>query len=355
MPLESLEVRNFRCIENAKLQLDDACTIISGANASGKTSLLEAIHTLSCGHSFRAGKREVLIRQSTTRFEIVGKSVKAAKEAIIGLAGDRDGYEARINGNPIKGFAQIANLLPVRVIDPEVHHLIEGGPSERRQFIDWGAFHVEPTFAIGWRRFQKALKQRNAALKAKLAPQIVTSWDSELIAAAETITTCRERYLQELAKYVREASATLSIDEMRLDYYRGWSHSETLTTALGKTLQADMRYGGTTIGPQRADLEIKIGSTLARDRVSRGQQKMIASALLLAQINHWQIKQASPACLLVDDPAAELDVDNFQKLLHSLEQIASQLIITALDPEPLMARLNGKRFHVEQGHLHSVL
>ena len=77
----------------------------------------------------------------------------------------RTGIEARFAGRPVGSLAELATVLPVQVIDPEVHRLVEGGPQERRRYLDWGVFHVEPNFLEHWRRYQRALRQRNAALR----------------------------------------------------------------------------------------------------------------------------------------------------------------------------------------------
>src|SRR5690606_12511469 len=103
--------------------------------------------------------------------------------------------EYRLDRAPLGGVTEIARRLRVDVIDPSVHSLIEGGPSERRRFLDWGVFHVEPSYLSAWRRYRRALGQRNAALKQGASGAAAVAWDQALIAAAEEVHSARSRYV----------------------------------------------------------------------------------------------------------------------------------------------------------------
>ena len=131
-------------------------TLISGPNASGKTSLLEAIYVLGRGRSFRTRRLEHLIRHGAERFVVFGEVDTADRRVPVGVEGSRSGMRAQIDGDKPSSLAELALLLPVQIIDPEVHHLIEEGPSRRRRFLDWGVFHVEPTSSAHWQRYQQA-------------------------------------------------------------------------------------------------------------------------------------------------------------------------------------------------------
>src|SRR5512135_3824927 len=163
MGLQRLDIRDFRCIESAGLDCDTRCNLVSGPNASGKTSLLEALYFLGRGRSFRTASNETLIRKGAGGFLLTARTVGAGgSERTVGVRYTRDGFEARSAGQPVRSLAELATLLPVQAIDPEVHRLVEEGPQERRRYLDWGVFHVEPRFVDSWRRYQRALKQRNA-------------------------------------------------------------------------------------------------------------------------------------------------------------------------------------------------
>lgn len=356
MTLCALEVRDFRCIAHAQLDFDARFTLISGENASGKTSLLEALYFLSCGRSFRSPQLDSLIRTGKTEFMVVGQVLGSTGQVTtLGVRGSRLGSEIRLGGQPATGFAQMASMLPAQVIDPEVHRLVEDGPTHRRRYLDWGVFHVEPSFVGAVRRYQRALKQRNAALKAKRPAGEVHLWDPELLDAGIHINEQRLRYVELLAPYVLEFGRELLGLEVEIFLQQGWSQDKSLLAALEDAWSRDLQRGATTVGTHRADVAVRVGGSPAKDRISRGQQKLLASCLLLAQIQHRATLGGPQTALLLDDPSAELDVDNLQRLLGLVVRVPAQLIVTALDPSRLNLRLPGRVFHVEQGKVAPVL
>ena len=136
MSLDSLGIEDFRCIERAELALHERCNLISGENASGKTSLLEAIFVLGRGRSFRTAKAETLIRNGSSAFQLTARVRTEGSARPLGLRLGKDGIEARYAGRPVSGLAELATVLPVQAIDPEVHRLIDawrkGDPAARK-------------------------------------------------------------------------------------------------------------------------------------------------------------------------------------------------------------------------------
>ncbi|MEQ1579163.1 MAG: DNA replication/repair protein RecF [Steroidobacteraceae bacterium] len=356
MTLSALEVRDFRCIAHAQLDFDPRFTLISGENASGKTSLLEALYFLSCGRSFRSPQLEPLIRGGRSEFMVVGQVQGALGQVTsLGVRGSRVGSEIRLGGQPASGFAQMAGLLPAQVIDPEVHRLVEDGPTQRRRYLDWGVFHVEPGFVGAMRRYQRALRQRNAALKAKRPAAEVRLWDPELLDSGVHINEQRLRYVSLLAPFVAEFGRELLGLDVEISLQQGWGQDKTLSSALEDAWSRDVLRGATSVGTHRADVLVRVDGRPAKDRISRGQQKLLASSLLLAQIQHRATLGGPETALLLDDPAAELDVDNLRRLLDLVARVPAQLIVTALDPSRLNLRLPGRAFHVEQGKVAPVV
>ena len=354
MLLTSLEVRDFRCIEVAELEFASRCNLISGPNASGKTSLLEAIFLLGRGRSFRTPRTELLIRRGAHELLLVGRvapSLSAARP--VGIRYGREGFEAKAAGVPVRSLADLAIVFPVQAIDPEVHRLIEEGPQERRRYLDWGVFHVKPTFVDQWRRYQRALKQRNAALREQAAAAVVRAWDPELIEAGEALAQSRKTYLEQLHPAVSKMGERLLGQPVDLRLAEGWSQEHSLATALEHSWGRDRDRGTTHVGPHRADLSIRVSGDLARHRVSRGQQKLTAAAMLLGQLECDQALGSPTAALLVDDPAAELDSQHLRALLEVVCELPGQLFVTALDPAiSAFKRLpEPQRFHVEHGQI----
>ena len=357
MSLDSLGIEDFRCIEKAELGLHDRCNLISGENASGKTSLLEAVFVMGRGRSFRTARTEALIRNGASAFQLTAKVNRDGWVRPLGLRFGREGMEGRHAGRPISGLAELATILPAQAIDPEVHRLIEGGPQERRRFLDWGVFHVEPNFVDHWRRYQRALRQRNAALKAGAAPQVVRAWDPELLEAGLEVARARERYVTSLAPHVAATAERLLDGRVEISLQQGWSAERSLADSLESSWSRDRERGLTHAGPHRADLAIRFEKLPARDRVSRGQQKLAAAALLLGQLRCDADLGSSVAALLVDDPAAELDAGHLERLLQEVVSLPAQLFITALDPEnaALQGLPAGHRFHVEHGSVRRLI
>jgi DNA replication and repair protein RecF len=352
MTLESLTVEDFRCVERAELALHSRCNLITGENASGKTTLLEAVYFLGRGRSFRTAQTETLIQASKSSFQLVGR-VHAHDGAgrPLGMRFQSKSMEIRYSGKAVGSLAELASVLPVQAIDPEVHRLIEGGPQERRRYIDWGVFHVEPSFIGHWRRYQRALRQRNAALKASQPDALVRIWDKDLIEAGGELAALRTRYVEALRPHIAAVSERLLGSPIELILMRGWSVERSLEDALAASWPRDRARGLTHSGPHRADLVVRFDGVIARDRVSRGQQKLAAAALLLGQLYCDAELGSDVAALLVDDPAAELDERHLRKLLAEVAGLPAQLVLTALDPRnvALQDLPHGHRFHVEHG------
>src|SRR5271165_4521539 len=277
MSIRRVQVTDFRCLQSAALEFDPRFTLLSGANASGKTSLLEALYVLGRGRSFRTRRLEHLIRHGTERFVVFGEVDTATRRVPLGVEGSRAGVRAQIDGDKPASLAELALMLPVQIIDPEVHHLIEEGPSRRRRFLDWGVFHVEPIFVGHWRRYQQALKQRNAALKSRQPRSVVSIWDSNLARSGELLSAARTRYVAALEVPAQAIARNLLGMELLLGYRTGWGKDQGLAEALEKSWTHDQDAEATQIGPHRAELGIRLDGVPVKDRISRGQQKLLAA------------------------------------------------------------------------------
>ncbi len=354
MTLRRVQVTDFRCLHRADLDLDPDFTLIRGPNASGKTSLLEAIYVLGRGRSFRTRRLDPLIRSGAERMMVVGDTELPERHVTLGVEGSAEGLRARVGGERVASLAELAWVLPVQIIDPEIHRLIEEGPNRRRRFIDWGVFHVEHSFVEHWQRYQQTLRQRNAALKARQSRAVVTAWDAELVRHGDSITEARRRYIMELAPVAKSVARRLLDLELVLNYRAGWSADVDLRTALEGGFARDLELGATQAGPHRADLAIRLEGSSVRDRVSRGQQKLLAAVLLLSQIKLFPQDSRARPTLLLDDPAAELDSAHLSALLDEVRAQPLQLIVTTLQAgrgELGPFGNPGRRFEIEGGRV----
>jgi DNA replication and repair protein RecF len=349
MALGRLQVTDFRCLQAAELDLDPHFTLISGPNASGKTSLLEAIYVLGRGRSFRTRRLEHLIRRETPAFVVYGEIQTPARRISLGVEGRPTGIRGRINGEALSSLAELALNLPVQIIDPEVHKLIEEGPARRRRYLDWGVFHVEPGFMRYWQRYHQVLKQRNAALKAGQSRELVGVWDAELIEYGELVTASRARYVDLLAEQVSSLGRNLLGQQLSLSYRLGWARDLSFAAALAESWGQDLERGATQVGPQRAELSFRLDGLAVKDRISRGQQKLLAAALLIAQLKLFPADAPIRPSLLLDDPAAELDNERLASLIREVAAQDVQLIVTTLHGEFSAFGTPGKRFGVFGG------
>ena len=356
MTLRRVQVTDFRCLHQANLELDPHFTLISGPNGSGKTSLLEAICVLGRGRSFRTRRLEPLIRSGTHRMMVVGEADLPERRVTLGVEGSAEGLRARVGGDRVASLAELAWVLPVQIIDPEIHRLIEEGPNRRRRFVDWGVFHVEHAFVEHWQRYQQTLRQRNASLKAGQGREAVAAWDAELVRYGELITLARRRYVAQLAPVASGLARRLLGLELNLTYRTGWSADLDLRAALDGSFAREQELGATQVGPHRADLAIRLDGMGVRERVSRGQQKLLAAALLLAQIALFPQDSPTRPVLLLDDPAAELDRERLRALLDEVRAQALQLVVTTLQAggeEWAVFGPPGGRFEIDGGVVRS--
>ena len=349
--IRRFKVSNFRCLESADLDLSHDFNLIYGANASGKTSFLEALAYLGRGKSFRGASTANLIRHGEAEFVLFGETDVDGLKHKLGVRNSRVGLEVRVDGSGDGGVAALADALPLQVIDPEVHSLVAGGPELRRRFLDWVAFHVEHDHLHVWRRFRRALKQRNAALRSKAPPASIRSWNAEFVELSGLLDESRRRALEVAIDSLMAYGVELLGTELGFEYQQGWSKDRSLEQALEAGFERDAQQGVTQHGPHRADLKVSYDERQARKLVSRGQQKLLASAMILAATETAQTAIERPLLLLLDDPAAELDGDSLSRLLGAVRGLGCQVVASSLEKDALEVPTGAAMFHVEHGVL----
>lgn len=357
MRLTNFRVRNVRCIERADVLPAPGVNLIIGPNGAGKTSLLEAIYLLGHGCSFRETSVRPLIRDGTEGFMVRG-DVARDKFRPVSLGAVWSGGSMRLRCGTAENASRLDLIrsLSVQVLDPNLHRLIEDGPQLRRKFLDWGVFHVEHSFFPAWRRYRRALMQRNLALRAGQTIKAVTAWDGEILSAGNTVDAARRAHLGLLQAQLPELLSNLLGEvQIKLDYHPGWSGPQGFDAALKQSLASDRQSGFTHPGPHRADLRVIVSDARARSRVSRGEQKLLSAGLFLAQAELVKKQRGFAPVLLMDDLSAELDVFHRRKLLGCITNLGGQCFVTTLDDEVVKdaARMS-RMFHVEHGCLRTV-
>lgn len=353
--IEKLTVTAVRNIEGLNFEPISTVNILHGENGSGKTSILESIHLLASGRSFRTSKLEPLIN-SDKEEAVVYARLADGKE--IGLSKSRrQKHRLKFRSENQSNWENVARELPCQILDSNSFLLLEGGPQSRRQFIDWGVFHVEHGFVENWRRTKKSIANRNLLLKQRTRdPVQIAAWDSELCLAAREVDRAREAYFQifvPLFMAVYRSMNGVNTDSLRIAYQRGWDPDRALEDVLAANRDIDFRYGATQSGPHRADLSFLIGRSKAVEILSRGQQKILVSTMKIAQ-GLLLSKALDRKCIfLVDDLPSELDHDNRAAVLSQLLDMGGQIFVTCVELSSILDSLTGQpklaTFHVERG------
>lgn len=359
MGLQSLEICDFRNIRRASLSFSTGLNLICGENAAGKTSLLEAIYYLGRVRSFRTHQVNQPIRDGQAAFRLVGRLLREEGRVVpIGIERHSAELEVHLDGCVVRRLSDLAGSFPVQVLSGDTPTILSGGPRYRRQTLDWALFHVEQAYRDVWQRYTRALRQRNAALRAQMPANQITTWDSELLDAAGQIHHYRQLYFEELKLHLQaEVSRLLPSEAIYLNYQAGWPAESTMAERLARSLDKDRALGSTQYGPHRADFKMTVDGRPLQSHCSRGQQKAVIVGFMLAQVRCQQARGAPMGAFLLDDLGSELDAKHQSRVLESLRQLDIQVFVSAIDKEP--ANLSDwpgmKRFHVEHGEVQEVV
>ncbi|MBN8412813.1 DNA replication/repair protein RecF [Halomonas cupida] len=338
MPLDRLVFQGLRNLQALDVLPSPGINLITGRNGSGKTSLLEGIHLLGMGRSFRARKLAQVLHHEVDTLILHGR-LAGDPPVAIGLRRCRHESELtlRIGGERVERLSQLVETLPLQLINPDAFRLLEGPPAGRREFLDWGVFHVKHDFLGAWQRFRRALKHRNALLRhGRMDAQTLAVWEHELAVSGERMDALRDEWVDAFSPIFHETlEGLISLPELRLRYTRGWDRQRSLSEVLEGARDTDRQMGFTQQGPQRADLSIRLGKRPAVEVLSRGQQKLVVSALKLAQGRMLERLTGRTCLYLIDDLPAELDHDHRKVFCQWLERMRCQAFITSVDHEVL--------------------
>lgn len=360
MAISLLRLAHFRNISAADIEPSvDGINIISGDNGSGKTSLLEAIYYLGMGRSFRSSQSSRLIQYDAPKFSIFSQLINELGRIIpVGMERDASGStRIRLNDSDESSITALTYLMPIRIINSQSHQLFDA-PLFRRKFLDWGLFYHQEKFLLCWRHFERALKQRNSALKMRRSRQEVDIWTEEFVKYGLELDVLRQEYVATLTPIMTSLAETLlGIGDLTLDYYPGWNQSADLASVLHDHFADEYRMGHTQYGPHRADFDVLLKGVSAKHFMSRGQQKLLICAMILAQGAVLDQQTNKGLIYLLDDLPAELDSHSQDKLMGLLLKQRTQIFVSAIENETIVSSINNitakpiKVFHVEHGSI----
>ncbi|MBW3550373.1 MAG: DNA replication/repair protein RecF [Proteobacteria bacterium] len=375
MQVTRLDIRNLRRFDEVSLAPSPGLNVITGENGAGKTSVLEALHLIAYGRSFRGRVRDGVIKAGAPAVEVFVEwrdgacsSVRSGTDRDIsvkagtrvhkaGLRHSGDGWEGRLDGAAVSHLGELCAASAVVTFEPGSHALITGGADNRRRYLDWGLFHVERDFLALWRRYLRALKQRNALLKTRRPDAQLGAWEHELAEAGEPLGRLRQGYLEALQPYFTAAltEMTPQLADTRLEYHPGWRRDEyPLADALLLARDRDLAAGFTSVGPHRADWRLVFSALPGREALSRGQAKLAALAAILGQASHHASTTGEWPVIALDDLGSELDRRHQRRVLEKLAGTPVQVFLTGTEPPPSLGEAGvqaGARFHVERGQV----
>lgn len=376
MQFQDFHIERVRNLAEASAELGPGLNLFIGPNGAGKTAILESIHLLARGRSFRTPRLSHLLQQGTNELLIrssVDLGHKTQEISKVGLVKRfRGGTDLHINGAKEPRLSVLARQLPIQLMLPSVSDLVFEGPSERRGFLNWGVFHVKHDYGVLSQQFNKVLKQRNVLLKAcsgrlsSVTPELEV-WTAQFVDLAEKVNLQRSEYIKQWQPYFEAVLAKLDSElAVKLAFDPGFlipdeaaseaSYSEKtgplLVKLLSENLAREVKYGATQVGPQRADLKLSIGDAPASAVLSRGQGKTVALALLVSQAQHLMESNDQRSAFLIDDVGAELDGDHNQRFYRLLDDMNCQILATSTDMPALgdeFPMQDVRVFHVEHG------
>lgn len=356
MRLTQLTLKHVRSVSEATLNPGARFNLITGDNGAGKTSLLEALHVLSNGKSFRGRVSDGLVQVGAAHIEVFARwETGEGAMRQMGLRHTGSEWQGRLDGQSCALLSDLCTALASVTFEPGSHALIDGRSEQRRRLLDWGLFHVEPDFIRHWRRLSRAHKQRNALLKQRgVALAQLDAWEAELATSGAQVTQMRADYIDAVTPMVAAWAERLlpELGEASLNFLPGWKRNElSLEDALLLQRPRDLAAGFTSAGPHRADWQIIFAKRASGERLSRGQTKLAALAMILAQAQYYARQRGEWPVVLLDDLASELDPIHRQAVLAALAEAEAQVFVTGTVAEDLVFPPDSAltRFHVEHG------
>lgn len=334
MQINRLYLKNFRRFDEAQFAFSEKGTLILGPNAVGKTTLLEAIHILIFGRSFRAISLNETIQEGKTNAGIEIAFTKEGIEHTLGFYFGEDQRKIRLNRSEYKSVSSLIGLLLGASLLPSDIHLISGQPQLRRQFLDYLIAQLDPLYLHHLVRYAALMKNRNALLKNRDF-RTIDFFEEEMAKSASYISLARKSASLELDRLAKEQFNLFGErgEELSVRYIAEKSapflSKEEFLECFQKNRPREAHIGFTIVGPQKDDLELLLSGKECKLFSSEGQKRSASAALKLASWVHLKTSAGANPLLLVDDAGLGFDRNRKERFFNSLQDRGQVLITSA--------------------------
>ena len=336
--LETLRLCGFRSYKDAFVEFDPTLTILFGPNAAGKTNIVEALHLLTAGESFRKPLRQDLIHYECDQARVSLRAVDNSLKRDVELLVTESGRTTFVNEKKVRSSYEISSALPCVVFTPDDLRIVKESSSRRRQEIDALGSQLSATYAKLVSEYKKIITQRNRLLKdEQYGTEVFSAWDERMIEVGVALAAKRSSLFGHLSPHVHNYYAGLLDKEQKnqtlsLHYDSSWGKErdkQSFRATLDARAEDEKARKQSLVGPHRDDLVFEIEGKVARSFASQGQQRSIALAWKLAQLSIVEeFTQARPL-LLLDDVMSELDQTRRHYLAGLVGETAQTVITTA--------------------------
>ncbi|GAB6137138.1 DNA replication/repair protein RecF [Halanaerobaculum tunisiense] len=364
MRLSQLYLNNFRNYQQQHLQFNEQLNFFIGANAHGKTNLLEAIYLLGTGSSHRTNVTSELTNWHQDRFYVKGEVIRKNQDYQLAVNLEGRQKEVKVNSNKLDRISDLIGYLNVVIFSPEDLELVKGSPSLRRKFINLELSQVSSYYNHLLTDYRQVLKQRNNLLKEirdNDAPQdMLPVWNQQLVDLGAKIISRRLQALNKLIPLARlkQRKLTNGLESLELKYDTklDLDHDSSVeeikhhfNSYLDQRIDQEINRGVTTVGPHRDDISLLVNDIDIRKFGSQGQQRTTALALKLSELEFMKSETGEYPILLLDDVFSELDANRSNQLLQTVKN-KIQTFITSTNQEELQEfRADYKLFKIKNG------
>jgi len=375
--LTSLNILNYRNIREASLEFSPKLNCFVGLNGQGKTNVLDAIYLLSFTKSALTSQDSLNIMHGEEMAMVQGtyidgmsatKSLNDAAELpndgkFTISCGLRRGVKKQFRKDK-KDYPRLLDhigLIPLVMVCPADHQLIEEGSDERRRFMDVVIGQRNRKYLDCLATYNALLKQRNALLKQyadKPSPDdLLEVLEWQMVEPAEFIFKARTDFFEEFEPYFQEVYKVISgsseIPQLR---YISQLQDRDLREAYARTRQRDLILGWTSQGPHKDDLDMRLGDYPLKQVGSQGQQRTFVLAMKLAQALYLADTTGEAPILLLDDIFDRLDSERVERIVAMVQgEQFGQIFITDTNRQHLTDIIqpgpDAKIFHVENGQI----